>query len=149
MMMMMAMVRKRFGGVIRGSPRLILKNNALYLIVNVFNTKVLIRDTIFTSPTGDGTAILRGHPSHSKVLPLAVQREYLHFSVILRPWVLVRPRELNPRPPALLWSALPTELILPRLITIQLWLTSCSYLYSLYSLWTGEYQLIAKKWQDF
>ena len=54
-MMMMMMVRKRFGGaVIRDSPWLILKNNALYLIVNVFNTKVLIRDTIFTSPTGDG-----------------------------------------------------------------------------------------------
>ena len=27
---------------------------------NVFSTKVLIGDTIFTSPTGDGTAILRG-----------------------------------------------------------------------------------------
>ena len=40
---------------------------ALYLSVNVFSTKVLIGDTIFTSPTGDGTAILRGHPSHAKV----------------------------------------------------------------------------------
>ena len=30
-----------------------------------------------------------------------VQREWLHFSVILRPWVLVRLRESNPRPPAL------------------------------------------------
>ena len=28
------------------------------------------------------------------------QREYVHFSVILRPWVLVQPRESNPRPPA-------------------------------------------------
>ena len=55
------------------------------LSVNVFSTKVLIGDTIFTSPTGDGTAILRGHPSHAKVSPLAVQRKYLHFSVILRP----------------------------------------------------------------
>ena len=26
-----------------------------------------IGDTIFTSPTGDGTSILRGHPSHAKV----------------------------------------------------------------------------------
>ena len=26
--------------------------------------KVLIGDTIFTSPTGDGTAILQGYPSH-------------------------------------------------------------------------------------
>ena len=56
-----------------------------YLSVNVFSTKVLIGDTIFTSPNGDGTAILRGHPSHAKVSLLAVQRKYLHFSVILRP----------------------------------------------------------------
>ena len=70
-------------------------------------------DTIFTSPTGDGTAILRGHPSHAKVSPLAVQRKYLHFSVILRPWVMVQPRESNPRPPARQSCALPTELIPP------------------------------------
>ena len=80
---------------------------------NVFTTKVLIVDTIFTSPTGDGTAILRGHPSHAKVQPLAVQREYLHFSVILRPRVMVESRESNPRPPALQSCALPTELIPP------------------------------------
>ena len=85
---------------------------ALYLSVNVFSTKVLIRDTIFTSPNGDGTAILGGQPSHAKVQPPAGQRKYLHFSVILRPWVLVRPRESNPRPSALQSSALPTELIL-------------------------------------
>ena len=87
----------------------------VYLSVNVFSTKVLIGDTIFTSPNGDGTAILRGHPSYAKVLPLAVQREYLHFSVILRPWVMVPPRESNLRPPALQLNALLTELILPRL----------------------------------
>ena len=40
---------------------------ALYLSVNVFSMKVLIGDTIFTSPTGDGTTILRGHLSHAKV----------------------------------------------------------------------------------
>ena len=52
----------------------------------MFSTKVLIGDTIFASPTEDGTVILRGHLSHAKVQPLAVQREYkyLHFSVILR-----------------------------------------------------------------
>ena len=33
---------------------------------------------------------------------LAVQREYLHFSVILRPWVIVRPRETT-CPQALYW----------------------------------------------
>ena len=64
---------------------IIIKKKDLYLSVNVFSTKVLIGDTIFTSPNGDGTAILRGHPSHAKVSPLAVQRKYLHFSVILRP----------------------------------------------------------------
>ena len=61
------------------------KKKALYLSVKVFSTKALIGDTIFTSSTGDGTVILRGHPSHAKALPLAVQRDYLHFSGILRP----------------------------------------------------------------
>ena len=32
-------------------------------------------------------AILRGHQSHAKLF--AGQRQYLHFSVMLRPWVLV------------------------------------------------------------
>ena len=43
---------------------------ALYLnCASVFSMKVLpvISDTIFTSPTGDGTAILRGHLSRVKV----------------------------------------------------------------------------------
>ena len=61
------MVLKLFSGVIRGSPRLILKNNALSLSVIVFSTEVITGDTILTSPTGDGTTILRGHPSHAKV----------------------------------------------------------------------------------
>ena len=39
----------------------------LYLSLNVFCTKVIIGDTIFKSPTGDGTAILPGHPSNAKV----------------------------------------------------------------------------------
>ena len=43
------------------------KKNALYLSVNVFSTKVLVGDTIFTSLTGDGTAILRGQPSYARV----------------------------------------------------------------------------------
>ena len=60
-------------------------NNVLYVSVNVFSKKVLIGDTIFTCPTGNGTAILRGHPSHAKFYPFAGQRVHLHFSVILRP----------------------------------------------------------------
>ena len=91
------------------------RGHALYLSVNVFSTKVLFGDSIFTPPAGEGTPILRGHPSHAKVSPLTVQREYLHFSVISRPLVLVPPRESNPRPPALRLSALSTELSLPRL----------------------------------
>ena len=64
-------------------------------VSTVFSTKVLTGDTIFTSPNGDRIAILRGHPSRTKVKPLAVQREYLHVSVILRPWVIVRHWETN------------------------------------------------------
>ena len=37
-----------------------------YLSVNAYSAKVLMGDTIFTSPTRDGTAILRGHPSHER-----------------------------------------------------------------------------------
>ena len=43
---------------------------ALNLSVNVFSTKVLIAywvHNLFTSPTGDGTPILHGHPSRAKV----------------------------------------------------------------------------------
>ena len=33
----------------------------------IFGTTILIGDTIFTSPTGDGTAILRGRPTHESL----------------------------------------------------------------------------------
>lgn len=39
----------------------------LYLSVNVFSTKILIEDIIFTTLTEDETAIFRDHPSHAKV----------------------------------------------------------------------------------
>ena len=42
-------------------------NKKSILFVTAFSTKVLIGDTIFTSPTEEGTSILRGHPSHTKV----------------------------------------------------------------------------------
>ena len=45
---------------------------------------MLIGTLYFTSPNGDGTSILRGHPSHAKVQPPAGQRKYLHFSVIFK-----------------------------------------------------------------
>ena len=84
------------------------KKGTFYLSVNVFSTKVLNAwgHYIFTPPNGDGTAILRGHPSHGKVSLLAVQREYLISQLFLRPLVLVRPRESNPRPPTLCSQAL-------------------------------------------
>ena len=39
------------------SIKMVDKKKALSLSVNVFSTKVQIGDTIFTCPTGDGTAI--------------------------------------------------------------------------------------------
>ena len=59
------------------------KKKTHFILVPLY--RVLIGDTIFASPTGDGTAILCGHPSHAKVQPFAGQKQYLHFSVILRP----------------------------------------------------------------
>ena len=57
--------------------------------VNVFSlTKVLIGDSIFCVPywrSNRSDRYLRGHPSHAKVQPVVVQREYFHGSVILRP----------------------------------------------------------------
>ena len=45
---------------------------------------VLIGTLYFTSPNGDGTAILRGHPNHAKFQPPPGQRKNLHFSVIFK-----------------------------------------------------------------
>ena len=88
----------------------------LYLRVSVFSIKVILGDTSFTSPTGDGTTILCCHLCHTKIQPFAGQRKCLHFSVIFRPLVLlVRPQKSSPQPPTLQSSALPTELILPKL----------------------------------
>ena len=61
-----------FPGLLRKANQGLLQSNliiqkALYFIVRVFSSTVLIGDTIFTSPTGDGTTILSGHPCHAKV----------------------------------------------------------------------------------
>lgn len=69
----------------------------------------------FSSPNGDGTAILRGHPSHAKVSPLAVAKEVPSFLSHFKTLSNGPAGESNPRPPALQSNALPTELILPRL----------------------------------
>ena len=42
-------------------------SNKHYLTVNVFSSKVLTDDLVFTSPIGGGAAILRAHPSQAKV----------------------------------------------------------------------------------
>ena len=42
-------------------------SNKHYLTVNVFSSKVLTDDLVFTSPIGGGAAILRDHPSQAKV----------------------------------------------------------------------------------
>ena len=55
---------------------------------------------------------IRYHPSHTKVKPFAGQRQYLHFSATLRPWVLVWSQGLNQGPPALQWSVVSTKLAL-------------------------------------
>ena len=73
------------------------------------------RHLMFMSPDGDSTAILSDHLNHVKVYPFAGKSQYLHFSVISRPWVLAQAREFNPRPPARQSSALPTDLILSQL----------------------------------
>ena len=84
------------------------KKNALYLSVNVFSTKVLIGDTIFYFPywRGNRHFTWSSKPREglaacsTKVVPSFLSRSQLigsSFSVILRPWVLVRPRESNPR----------------------------------------------------
>ena len=78
-------------------------NNTLYLSVNVLGSILLIEDTIFMSPTMHFTR-LSGQ-----------ERQYLHFSVILGPLVLVRLWGSKPWTPALQSSALPTKLVLPRL----------------------------------
>ena len=93
----------------------------LNLSVNVFSTKLLIGNTIFTSLTGDGTAILSGQPSHANVWPLVVQGKYLHFSVILIPWVLVWPPVTEPTiSRTAVMRSKPTKIILPRLICFNI-----------------------------
>ena len=71
----------------------------------------LARKYYFTSLIGEETTILRGHPSHAKVLQLQGKCSTFISQSFLR--VLVQPQESNPRPPAQQSSALPTELILP------------------------------------
>ena len=62
---------------------------------DIYRTKVdnTTVSYIFTSATGDRAAILRDRLSQANFEPFAEQRQYLHSSVILRLWVLVRTRK--------------------------------------------------------
>ena len=51
--------------------------------VTVFSTKVLIWDTIFTSPTGDGTTILRDLPSQRRSSHLQGKSQYVSLFSLL------------------------------------------------------------------
>ena len=123
--------------------------------VKVFSKKVLIGDTNFSLQLEMGPPFLRGHPNHVKVKPLAVQREYLHFSVILRPWVLVWPWESNLRPPALQSRALLTEpILLPlkqytMLMYTSLWRLHLSAYFKMFRYSFFEGQRKWKYWQCF
>ena len=84
--------------------------------VNVFSTKALIGETIYVSYwRRDRHFTWSSEPREGLAICRAKAVISFHFSVILRPWVLVQSRESNPRPPALQSIALPSELILPRL----------------------------------
>ena len=80
--------------------------NELYLSVKVFSAKVLIGDVIFSSPPGDRTTILFGHPSQMKVYPVAEQRECLHFSVSFKILSIGLSRKSNQRDSPLCSQAL-------------------------------------------
>ena len=72
--------------------------------------KYYLGTLFFTSPNEDGTAIFLVIRAKWKYSRLQGKGSTLYFSVILRPWVLVLPRESKPRPHAAQSSALPTEL---------------------------------------
>ena len=70
-------------------------------LVRTFLSSVVPQIIIFPKTKKSYTTVLRGHRSHVKVSPFAGQRQYLHFSVILGPWVLQwRIQGRNPGGPA-------------------------------------------------
>ena len=70
--------------------------------------RVLIGDTIFTSPTGDGTAILCGLPHEG--LAVCRAKGVPSFLSYFKTLSIGPARKPNLQPPALQSSALPTEL---------------------------------------
>ena len=61
--------------------------------VNVFSEEVLIKDTIFMSPTADGTALafyVTRSSEPRQGLAITRAKEVPYLPVILGPWLLVR-----------------------------------------------------------
>ena len=56
--------------------------------------KLQTRDTIFLSPTGDRTAILRGRPNHAKIKPLQGKGNTLNIKSSIKP----PPSQISPFP---------------------------------------------------
>ena len=71
--------------------------------IQTFSTELLIGDTVFTSPVQLET----GPPFYVVILAVCRAKAVTSFLSFLRPLVLVRPREANPRPPALQSNVLP------------------------------------------
>ena len=83
---------------------------------NVFSTKVLTGDTIFTSPTGDGTAILRARSSEPREgLAARWAKEVPSILSYFKTLSIGPASGIEPATSRSAVSALPTELILPRL----------------------------------
>ena len=57
--------------------------------------KLQTRDTIFRSPTGDRTAILRGRPNHVKIKPLQGKGNTLNIKSSIKP---PPPSQISPFP---------------------------------------------------
>ena len=82
-----------------------ISDEAFYFqIVSVFSKKLLIEDNVLR-------LLLETGPPWLVCRAKAV---YHHFSIILRPWIVVRPQRSTPRPSALQTSAVPLELLLLR-----------------------------------
>ena len=93
--------------------------------VNEFSTKALIGDTIFTSPTGDGTAT-ESREGLAICRVKAVPSFLSHFKTLSVGSV----REFNPRLTALPSSAPQTELIQPQ-INFSYFLENPAFMYRL------------------
>ena len=87
-----------FGKTTRLAPVFSFLKKALYLNVGVFCTKILIEGTVFSSPTGDGAAILK-RESLPECRAKAVPSFFSYFTTV--PEYLSGPRNRTPRSPAL------------------------------------------------